>query len=156
MQIYCLSLKSMVLQWSLILQCLCHGFTTSKLSSKRLDKKKYCFGVNNCKLGVKYFLIAAKMSRPIRNDGKDFTLLTFPKGAFQRQCYNCYTYVDLPDDIINILSKKCLPWLNKTNVFLNRFSITDWISRRKALIIVYTLMEYQYFSHSKTWCPARN
>lgn len=76
------------------------------------------------------------MSRPIRNDGKDD--------------------VDLPDDIINILSKKCLPWLNKTNVFLNRFPITDWISRRKALIIVYTLMEYQYFSHSKTWCPARN
>lgn len=76
------------------------------------------------------------MSRPIRNDGKDD--------------------VDLPDDIINILSKKCLPWLNKTNVFLNRFPITDWISRRKALIIVYTLMEYQYFSYSKTWCPARN
>lgn len=100
------------------------------------QKKKYCFGVNNCKLGVKYFLLGAKMSRPIRNDGKDD--------------------VDLPDDIINILSKKCLPWLSKTNVFLNRFLITDWISRRKALIIVYTLMEYQYFSHSKTWCPARN
>lgn len=130
MQIYCLPLKSMVLQRSLILQCLCQGFTTSKLSSKRSDKKKYCFGVNNCKLGVKYFLLGAKMSRPIRNDGKDD--------------------VDLPDDIINILSKKCLPWLNKTNVFLNRFLITDWISRRKALIIVYTLMEYQYFSHSKT------
>lgn len=61
-----------------------------KFLLKRLDKKKYCFGVNNCKLGVKYFLFGVKMLCFIWNDGKDD--------------------VDLLDDIINILLKKCLLW----------------------------------------------